>query len=343
MDPANHKWSVLIATDFDLEVFKEVGFQPEIKYGGWIVDRIPYQPDEMIRDINSQEIDVLIVEEDLVPGVVFENCPDLKIVISMRSNPVNVDLDAAKKHGAAVLYAPGRNAQAVAELTLCLMLDLLRMTSAAYLDMKGGSWGTGKEDPYLRFRGKELQGRTVGLIGFGAIGQALAKLLNGFSVELLAHDPFQDQEVFSELGAIPVGLDELMRQADLISVHTPLNEHTRDLIAARELSLVKPGAFLINTARAKIVNQQALIKALEENRLAGAALDVHYKEPPAPNDPLYEVKNLLYTPHIGGATYEVITRGSRMVIDDLLSYLRGDTPRWAAALPEKPSSNKGAY
>lgn len=342
MDLANQKWSFLIATDFDLAVFSEVGFQPEIKYGGWVVDRIPYQPDEMIRDINDQEIDVLVVEEDRVPGVVFENCPDLKIVISMRSNPVNVDLEAAKKYGKAVLYAPGRNAQAVAELTLCFMLDLLRMTSAAYLDLRKGNWGTGKEDPYLRFRGRELQGRTVGLVGFGAIGQALARLLSGFSVRLLAHDPFQSQQVFEEYGVIPLGLDEVMGQAEIISIHTPLNEHTRSLIAARELSLVRPGTLLINTARAEIVNQQALIDALEDNVLAGAALDVHYQEPPAPNDPLYDVKNLLYTPHIGGATYEVITRGSRMVIADLLSYLRGEAPRWAAALPDKPRSNKGA-
>jgi len=288
----------------------------------------------MVEDINSQGINVLIVEEDKVPGLVFENCPGLKIVISMRGNPVNVDLEAAKIHGIPVLYAPGRNAQAVAELTLCLMLDLLRNTSASHLDMREGNWGTGKMDPYLRFRGRELQSCAVGLIGFGAIGQSVAKLLTGFSSEVLVYDPFQAQDVFTQYQVSSLDLDNLLRRADLISIHTPLNQKTKDLIAERELSLIKPGAFIINTARAGIINQQALIKALDENRVAGAALDVHYQEPPAPDDPFFKNKNLLFTPHIGGATNEVITRGSEIVVDDLVKYLQGEIPRWAAVLPD---------
>ena len=226
MNSAYKNCLILIATDFDIEVFSRHGLDPKIYYGGWIIDRIPYKPQEMVEDINSQGIDVLIVEEDKVPGLVFENCPGLKIVITMRGNPVNIDLEAAKIHDIPVLYAPGRNAQAVAELTLCLMLDLLRNTSASYLDMREGNWGKGKMDPYLRFRGRELQNCTVGLIGFGAIGQSVAKLLTGFSSEVLVYDPYQAQDVFTQYHVSPLDLDNLLHRSDLISIHTPLQSDT---------------------------------------------------------------------------------------------------------------------
>ena len=135
MDSAFQNYSILIATDFDLEAFSRSGLAPNLYYGGWIIKREPYKPQELIKDINNQGIDVLIVEEDKVPKIIFDNCPGLKIVISMRGNPVNIDLEAAKEHGVLVLYAPGRNAQAVAELTICLMLDLLRKTSDSFLDI----------------------------------------------------------------------------------------------------------------------------------------------------------------------------------------------------------------
>jgi len=334
MDSEFQNNSILIATDFDLDAFSRSGLTPKLYYGGWIINREPYKPQELIEDINNQGIDILIVEEDKVPKIIFENCPDLKIVISMRGNPVNIDLEAAKESGVPVLYAPGRNAQAVAELTICLMLDLLRKTSDSFLDMKKGNWGKGKEDPYLRFRGKELQSSTVGLVGFGAIGQAVANLLNGFSSEVLAFDPYQTQDVFTHYCVSTVELDDLLRMSDLISIHVPLNPGTEDLLAERELSLIRPESFIINTARARIINQQALSQALIEKRIAGAALDVHYKEPHVIDDPLFKMDNVLFTPHIGGATQEVITRGSKIVIDDLVRYIQGDIPRWAAVLPK---------
>ena len=324
MDKFSKEFRFLITTDFNLSALSKFRFNHSVSYGGWIVDRVPYEPEKMVKDINKLGINILIVEVEEVSAYVFENCPELVAVITMRANPVNIDLDAAKKHRINVIHAPGRNAQSVTELTICLMLDVLRKVSFSYWDMCRGNWGEGKQDPYLRFRGNELQGKKVGLIGFGAIGQSVAKLLEGFLVDVLAYDPYQTEEVFSKFNAAPVQLDFLLRQADIISIHTPLNKETINLLGEREFLLMKPEAIIINTARAAVINKEAFVKALQEGLIAGAALDVHYNEPPLPDDPLYSLQNLLFTPHIGGATREVITRGSEIVIEELASCLEGE-------------------
>lgn len=323
MDKFSKELRFLITTDFNLSALSKFRFNHSVSYGGWIVDRVPYEPEEMVKDINKRGINILVVEVEEVPAYVFENCPGLAAVITMRANPVNIDLEAAKKYKVNVIHAPGRNAQSVAELTICLMLDVLRKVSFSYWDMCRGNWGEGKQDPYLRFRGNELQGKKIGLIGFGVIGQAVAKILEGFMVDVLAYDPYQAEEFFSKFNATSVQLDFLLKQADIISVHTPLNNGTINLLGEREFLLVKPEAIIINTARAAIIDREGLIKALEEGLIAGAALDVHYDEPPLPDDPLYSLQNVLFTPHIGGATYEVITRGSKIVIEELVSSLEG--------------------
>jgi len=324
MDRDPKEFSFLITTDFDLSALSKFRFNYSVSYGGWIVDRVPYELGEMVNDINKLGINILVVEVEEVPAYVFENCPELVAVITMRANPVNIGLDAAKENGVNVIHAPGRNAQSVAELTICLMLDMLRKVSFSYWDMGRGNWGDGKQDPYLRYRGNELQGKKIGLLGFGAIGQSVAKLLEGFMVDVLAYDPYQAEDIFSKFNTASVQLDFLLKQADIISVHTPLNNGTINLLGEREFLLMKPKVVIINTARADIINREALIKAFEEGLIAGAALDVHYDEPPLPDDPLYSLQNLLFTPHIGGATSEVITRGSEIVIEELVSYLKGE-------------------
>ena len=328
--------SWLIATDFDLSVLPKYGLKANVSYGGWVTDRIPYTPEEMIKDINRLDADVLVVETEEVPAIVFEKCPGLSVVFSMRANPVNVDLESAKKHGVIVIHAPGRNAQAVAELTICLMLDILRKVSFSYEDLKAGNWGEGKDDPYLRFHGYELQNKTVGLVGLGAIGQAVARLLSGFQVKILGYDPYQQDAVFDQYAVKSVSLDELMQNADVISIHVPINNATRNLIGEKELQLVKPTAILVNTARAAVIERKALLTALEEKKIMGAALDVFYEEPPLVGDPLFDFPNVLYTPHIGGATSEVISRGAEMVVADLANLLNGNAPKYTAVNPASP-------
>ena len=149
----NDVWS-LVTTDFDFSLISKFGFCSKVNTGGWIIDRKPYETNDLIRDINRSGVDALIVEVEEVPAAVFEGCPGLAVVISMRANPVNVDLQAAKESGVIVIHAPGRNAQSVAELTICLILDLLRNVSMAQADLREGNWGEGKPDPYLQFRGR---------------------------------------------------------------------------------------------------------------------------------------------------------------------------------------------
>lgn len=328
--------SFLVTTDFDFSLISKFGFCSKVNTGGWIIDRKPYETNDLIRDINRSGVDALIVEVEEVPAAVFEGCPGLAVVISMRANPVNVDLQAAKESGVIVIHAPGRNAQSVAELTICLILDLLRNVSMAQADLREGNWGEGKQDPYLQFRGRELSGKKVGLIGFGAIGQAVARLLVGFSTDVIVYDPYQEKQVFSDFGVRSVELNELLTQAEVISIHTPLNEETKDLLGEREISMMGPNTVIVNTARAEIINYDALVNGLEEGIIAGAALDVHYQEPLLPEDRLLSFNNVILTPHIGGATNEVISRGSEQVLAALTSYLNGEIPTKGIILPKNP-------
>lgn len=336
MNKRSIELNCLIATDFDESVFSKYRQNPKIHHGGWIVNRTPYDFKTMINDVNKLNITVLVVEVEDVPDLVFENCPNLAVVASLRANPVNVDLKSAEQHGVVVLHAPGRNAQAVAELTICLILDLLRHVSTSSIDMRSGNWGAGIDDPYLRFRGNELKGKTVGLIGFGAIGQSVARVLSGFYVRILAYDPYQPETIFDKFGVETIDLKTLLEKADIISIHTPINEDTRGMLGMNKFGLMKSDSILINTARAALIDREALYLALKQRRIAAAALDVHYEEPPLADEPLFALPNVLITPHIGGATREVITRGSEMIVADLDRILTGNKPNHAAVFPNNP-------
>jgi D-3-phosphoglycerate dehydrogenase len=258
----------------------------------------------------------------------------LQVIASLRANPVNVDLTAASDHGIVVLYTPGRNSQAVAELTLCLILDLLRHVSAAYIDMSNGRWGDKEDDPYLRFRGNELQGRTVGILGLGEIGRAVAHLLSGFDINLLAYDPLQPPAIFEKARASKVDLHTLFGSSDIVTLHAPLNDQTRSIVNVDLIRKMRPGAVLVNTARAHLIERDALANALRDGQIGGVAFDVFYEEPPSLDDPILSLPNVLYTPHIGGATREVIAKGSKMVISDLSKLLKGEKPLHAAVYPK---------
>lgn len=324
----------LVMSDFIDELFGEYGIPVEIEHGGWLNGRVPFTPEQMIERLNRSQTNMVVIEVDEVSRKVMEACPSLQVIASLRANPVNVDLDAADEHGIVVLYTPGRNSRAVAELTVCLILDLLRHVSAAYIDMGGGHWGEKEDDPYLRFRGNELQGKTVGILGLGEIGQAVAHLLSGFDVNLLAYDPLQPPAVFEKARASKADLAALFGSSDIVTLHAPLNSQTRGIVNEDLIRKMRPGAVLVNTARAHLVEKDALARALKDGRIGAAAFDVFYEEPPSLDDPVLSLPNVLYTPHIGGATREVIAKGSRMVISDLSRLLRGEKPLHAAVYPQ---------
>ena len=267
---------------------------------------------------------VLITEEDEVTRAVISGSPDLAIVIDTRAAPVNLDVEAATEHGVVVINTPGRNADAVGDLTVMMMIMVMRNVWPAMVSVRDGTWvERGLLPSYLANQGFELRDKTVGLVGLGATGLATARRLAGFGARLVAHDPFVGADVAAGVDVALLEFDELLRSADIVSLHVPLSPATTGMIGARELGMLKPSAFLVNSARAGLVDADALIETLRAGRIAGAALDVFTREPLPLDDPLLELPNVVAIPHLGGATHEVTDHQSRMAWDALAAFLAG--------------------
>lgn len=244
--------------------------------------------------------------------------PHLRVIARYGVGVDNVDLDTARKQGVTVTNTPGANAGAVAELTIALMLDLLRPIAAAAAATRAGGWP--------RMSGLSLEGRCVGLIGFGAIGRAVAQRLSGFGCRVLANDIVVNAEFAQKQHVEIVERVELLRQADIVSLHVPVLPETRGMVDSGFLAQMKPGAFLINTARGELVDEGALFAALAEKRLAGAALDAFAREPPGVDNPLLALPNVIATPHMGAHTDGATTAMGRMALADCLAVLQGNEP-----------------
>jgi len=262
-----------------------------------------------IRDVGA---DVLIVEADLVHAEVLNACP-LRMIGCCRGDPVNIDLALATAKGIPVFHAPGRNADAVADLAVAFMLMLARRLPAIQEAFGGGKVRLDSAADFLAvytgFTGFELGERTVGLVGLGAVGREVADVPSGVTL---------------------VELDDLLREADIVSLHAPLTPETYGLLSRARLALLRPSAFFINTARAHLTDEDALYEMLRDGRLAGAALDVLTDEPLRPGNRFLGLPSVIVTPHIGGATVDVVRHQSTMVVEAIEHYLRGDRPRWIA-------------
>ncbi len=268
------------------------------------------------------DADALIVRNrTLVDAGLLAAAPRLKVVGRLGVGLDNIDLPACQARDIAVFPATGANAQAVAEYVIAATLILLRGGYGETKAVSAGLW------PRTALgKGREAAGKTLGIVGFGGIGQLTARLARGLGLSVVAYDPLQDAgaPAYRALSVAPVGLDELLAMSDVISLHLPLNADTRSLFDAARLERIKPGAILINTARGGIVDEAALARLLRDGRLAGAALDVFADEPLPPGSPLADVPNLLLTPHIAGLTVESNSRVSLMVarrVDDALRAL----------------------
>jgi len=282
--------------------------------------------EELIDRIQAQDIEIVVIEADFIFREVFERGRKLKLVAACRGNVTHVDIEAATEHGVLVVNTPARNATAVAELTVGLMLALVRNIPAAHQMVSSGGW----VDPtvcYSSFRGTELAGKTIGIVGFGAIGQQLARMLSAFETSILVYDPYVDSDEITRMDARPIGLDELLEQSDFVTLHCPALPETMGLINAQRIASMKPTAYLVNTAGAAIVDREAIVQALKEQHIAGAAFDVYETWPVQPDNPLLKLDNVILTPHIGGSTDETVERHSQMIADDIERFLRGERPK----------------
>ncbi len=275
--------------------------------------------------------DVLITEVDVVDARALEKLPNLRIVAACRGDAVNVDVAACTAFGIPVLFAPGRNADAVADLTVAFLLNLARRLPAASKFLAdpavtaGNLAAMGKA--FRGLQGYELWSKTVGLVGLGSVGRAVARRLAGFGVRLLVADPFVSADEAVLAGTEKVELDELLRESDFVSLHAAVTDATRGLVGAAEFAAMKPGAYLINTARAALIDEAALLAALDSGHLAGAALDTFAVEPPGADHPLVRHGSVIHTPHVGGNTNEVAAHQGRIIADALEQLLRGEPAR----------------
>ena len=238
-----------------------------------------------------------------------------------------IDVEAATRAGVMVVNAPTGNTIAAAEHTMALMLALLRHVPAADASVRAGEWERG------RYTGRELRGKTLGLIGLGKIGKAVARRAAGFEMRVIASDPYLTEDQAAEVGAKLVGLAELLHRSDVITVHTPLTAQTRGLLGRAQLEATKPGAFVLNVARGGIVDEAALADALTSGQLAGAAVDVYSTEPMAADNPLRSAPNLVLTPHLGASTAEAQDRVALEMAEQVLMALAGVTPPYAVNAP----------
>ncbi len=313
----------LVTAEFaadDLARLRAEGY--EVVVDGWGLDRQPLEGQRLLDAV--RDVDVLICELERVNEEVLAAAPRLQVVGSCRGDPVNLDLAAATRHGVLVLHTPGRNAASVADFTIGLLLALARNIASGQAHLKEVGWNVDGELPYLHFRGPELAGRTLGLVGYGAVGRQVAtRAAGGFGMPIAVFDPYAAVE-----GAEvrQVSLDELLVQADFVSLHAPVTPETTSMIGARELALLGAEGYLINTARAALVDEAALVEALREGAIAGAALDVFWKEPIPPGHPLFDLHNVVLTPHLAGAATDVRAHHALMVLEDLARIRKGQRP-----------------
>jgi len=265
-------------------------------------------------------MDGLIAGNDVIDRNALRSADSLKVIARYGVGIDNVDLDEARARGIVVTNTPGANTVSVAEQTITLILALMRKLPESVSATRSGGWP--------RIHGMTLQGKTVGILGFGAIGKQVARRLSNFDCNLLAFDPYPDNETASLYGVQLVSRDDVLAGADIITLHLPLLPETRQLINPETLAKMKQGSYLINTSRGELVDEDALLQAVQSGHIAGAGLDVFCKEPPDPDSPFLHLPQFVVTPHGSSHTDGAMNAMGRMSMDECLRVLRGEVPKY---------------
>lgn len=275
--------------------------------------RGPLTKEEMLPLI--QDAAAVIVGTDRIDREIMTAGSQLEVVAKHGVGVDNIDLESAADLGIKVAFTPGANTGAVAEMALGFMLSLSRNLTTADAKVRRGEWGS--------IVGRELAKKTVGIVGFGAIGRYLTQLLKGFGCCILAYDPYIDEDAAAELGVSVVSLGELLQNADYVTLHVPNTPETKNMIDKEALATMKPDAFLINMARGGVVNDQDLAAALADEVIAGAAVDVFEQEPPAADHPLLHAPRIIVSPHMGAHSREAMNNMSVMAAANVAAVLSG--------------------
>lgn len=332
---------IFITADFSQEGIKRLADAGhDVEYCCWGATHEICTEEQLIEKL--QGFDVLIVGYEPVTEKVLKNV-NLKIICSIRGGPrANIDVGFATKMGIPVIYTIGREAIPVADFTMGQIIGLVRHIVRTDRELRSGKftapvqsygsekdviWDMSLEGPWESRKGIELPGKVLGLIGFGTVGQEVAKRAAGFDMKVIACDPYQKDAAFVKYRVEKVDLEDLCKRSDIISIHARATEKNKGMIGGKEFALMKKGVYLINNARATIVDEKAMREAIYSGKVAGAALDVFHQEPIRADDPFLKMDNIVVTPHIAGAGLEVVFRHSNMICDDLLSLLNGEMPK----------------
>lgn len=288
----------------------------------WPTDEVPPPRDVLLREAAPSDGLVSLLT-DRVDGALLDAAPKLRVVSNYAVGYDNIDVEAATARGVVVTNTPGVLTETVADFTMTLLLATARRLVEADRFTRAGRWKSW--EPMLLL-GQDVHGATLGLVGLGRIGAAVARRARGFGMRLLYHDVVRREDLEAELGLEFAAFDEVLRRADFVSVHTPLTPQTRHLIGAAQLRLMKKTAILVNTARGPIVDPDALHQALVSGEIWGAGLDVFEVEPVPADHPLLALDNIIVAPHVASASVETRTKMAQMAVENLLVALAGGRP-----------------
>ena len=282
-------------------------------------ERVPPSYDQLVQMVKDCD-GLLCLLTDTIDRNLIEEASQLRVISTMSVGFEHIDIEACRKRKILVGHTPGVLTETTADFTMALMLSVSRRIPEALYFARSGEWKTWEPELLL---GQDLHGAIVGIVGMGRIGQAVARRIYAFGSQLLYHDLSRVKDIEEELHAEAVGLDELLSQVDIVTLHVPLTDRTYHMISHPQFETMKPSALLINTSRGPVVDTNALLQALKERKIAAAGLDVTDPEPLPPDHPLYELPNCLITPHIASAGAATRAKMAHMAVDNLLAGLHG--------------------